>query len=64
MVTVKKALKTAADGANAERTAILAKVRRMVGVQPKNTEVAISGTVLVKWLLQRNERYGAKKGGL
>jgi intergrase/recombinase len=53
------------SGANDERTAILAKVRRMVKTQPTDgTDVYINGTELVKWLLQRNERYKKNPGGL
>lgn len=52
------------QGANAERTAILAHVRRKVGKQPKDTHVMIDGTDLVKWLLGRNERYKKNPGGL
>jgi hypothetical protein len=47
-------------GANAERTAILAKIRRM----KKEYERIILLEELEDWILQRNERYNARKGGL
>ena len=61
-----KSHKTYHEGANDERTAILAKVRRM------KKDIGPSGLVLGKpwleylrqWLLLRNERYKAKAGGL
>ena len=53
------ARKTYHDGANEERSAILAKVRRMKKQEPCNPLL-----VLEEWLLQRNERYDAKTGGL
>ena len=59
-----KKTRTYHSGANDERTAILAKVRRMVKEQTADTEVMISGTHLVKWLLGRNERYKKNPGGL
>jgi len=53
------------EGANDERSSILAKVRRMVKDKPDNVDaVYINGTELVKWLLQRNERYKKNPGGL
>jgi len=65
MAKLKPKPKTYHEGANAERTAVLAKVRRMVKEQPTDgTEVYINGTALVKWLLLRNERYKANPGGL
>lgn len=56
--------KTYHEGANDERTAVLAHVRRKVGKQPKDTRVMIDGTELVSWLLGRNERYKKRNGGL
>ena len=62
--------KTYHEGANDERTAILAKVRRMVTpywtrkAHPPEIDVMINGTELIKFLLQRNERYNKRKGGL
>jgi hypothetical protein len=49
-------------GANKERTAILAKVRREV--KHSADKCSIDGPMLIQWLLGRNERYGKKKGGL
>jgi hypothetical protein len=63
-VNVKPKKKTYHSGANDERSSILAKVRRMVKTQPSDTEVLISGTDLIRWLLQRNERYRKNPGGL
>ena len=56
-------------GANKERTAILAKVRRMVRelkeVPAHHFEEAEDILKdLLTWLLQRNERYQKRKGGL
>jgi hypothetical protein len=57
----KKILKTPLDGANAERVAILAKVRRL----KRNTILSTYYLdVLEKWISQRNERYNKKAGGL
>lgn len=57
---MEKKKRTAEWGANKERTAILAKVRRMNegcgGVRELEE--------LESWLLQRNERYNKRKGGL
>jgi hypothetical protein len=53
--------KTYHQGANDERTAILAKIRRMRGFQRGKWLVRRS---LINWLLQRNERYKKRKGGL
>lgn len=47
-------------GANKERKAVLAKVRRMKAV----CGGIISGGDLVEWLLQRVNRYNKKAGGL
>ena len=47
------------EGANDERTAILAKVRRMV-----KANVVFPFRDLEHWLLQRNERYRKNPGGL
>jgi len=52
------------EGANDERTAILAIVRRMVKEQPPDTDVLISGTTLIKKLLTRVKRNKARTGGL
>lgn len=49
-------------GANKERTAILAKVRREV--KHSQDKSSIDGLMLIQWLLGRNERYGKQKGGL
>jgi hypothetical protein len=53
-------------GANRERTAIIAKLRRMMRDSPPNTygSKLIPADYLLRWLLGRNERYGKKKGGL
>ena len=48
-------------GANKERTAILAKVRRMHRNELRG-DPALED--LIAWLLQRNERYNKRKGGL
>ena len=48
-------LKTPLDGANAERDTIIAKTKR----SPKMTMAELRA-----WLLERNERYGKRKGGL
>ena len=50
-------------GANAERTAILAKVRRMP-IYMVNLRQCISKGALIEFLLERNERYNKRKGGL
>ena len=52
---------TAEWGANLERTAILAKVRKMRKIA---IGTAIDSDSLITWLLQRNERYNKRKGGL
>ena len=52
--------KTAEWGANKERTAILAKIRRMK--KQDTCDDALCG--LEAWLLLRNERYQKKRGGL
>lgn len=44
-------------GANAERTAILAHLRRLL-------KKASATDILIAWMLQRNERYNARSGGL
>ena len=65
MVKLKPLAMTFHEGANAERTAILAKVRRMVKTKPADVDaVYINGTELIAWLLRRNERYKANPGGL
>jgi len=61
---IKPKPKTYHEGANDERTAILAKVRRMVGEQPEDTRVSIDGTGLVEWLKGRSKRYKKNPGGL
>ena len=48
------------EGANDERTAILAKVRRMQKVDSHSFPI----TIFINWLLQRNERYKKNPGGL
>lgn len=58
--------KTYHEGANDERTAILAKVRRMIGqvyIQEEGSSIRLFKT-LEAWLLGRNERYKKKQGGL
>lgn len=55
-----KPLKTPAAGANAERKAIKAKVKRMI----KDWGHVMALTYLLGWIDQRNERYNAKSGGL
>lgn len=57
----KEALKTYHAGANDERTAILAKVRRM---QKSATAGQLALKTLESWLLLRNERYKKNPGGL
>ena len=53
-------------GANKERTAILAKVRRMKREKymPSTDNSFIDSDELIAWLLLRNERYQRRKGGL
>lgn len=51
--------KTYHEGANDERTAVLAKIRRMIR---EGTIVPIRD--LETWILQRNERYKKNPGGL
>jgi hypothetical protein len=53
--------KTYHQGANDERTAVLAKVRRLI--RDGWSECSVLDH-LEEWLLQRNERYKAKAGGL
>lgn len=50
-------------GANKERTAILAKIRKMMkaGGDYTPTEILMQ---LESWILSRNERYNKRKGGL
>lgn len=55
------ATKTYHDGANDERTAILAKVRRMLKKSEDRDEALPQ---LEQWLLARVKRNKAKKGGL
>lgn len=55
-----KQLKTVADGANAERRAIRAKVKRMV----KQTIDPFDLNLLLEWINERDKRYNAKPGGL
>ena len=60
----KTAAKTYHEGANDERTAILAKVRR---AKKGNSDLSTAKLMLddlEKWLLQRNERYRKNPGGL
>lgn len=69
--------KTYHEGANDERTAILAKVRRMIEARKlENINAALKRKSKLKytwhqelsyletWLLQRNERYKKRNGGL
>ncbi len=53
-------------GANRERSAIIAKLRRMMRDTPPNTygSKLIPADYLLRWLLGRNERYGKRRGGL
>lgn len=50
-------------GANAERTAILAHVRKL-NRKYENSVPEDALLKLIEWLLLRNERYNAKAGGL
>ena len=71
---MKKALRTPADGANAERQAIRAKVRRMlatadaVNLEMEGTGLGVQAgpllTELVEWIGKRDERYNRRPGGL
>lgn len=71
---MKKVLRTPADGANAERQAIKAKVRRMLaGARMVSEEMEGTGlevqaipalTDLVLWIGKRDERYKRRPGGL
>lgn len=56
-------MKTYHDGANAERTAILAKVRRII---KSGTDTCWKRMVceLEGWIEKRVKRYRARKGGL
>lgn len=49
-------------GANAERSAIIAKVRRMKKVY-QGVEI-VEAEVLLGWLLERHMRYNKRKGGI
>jgi hypothetical protein len=49
-------------GANAERTAILAKIRRMK--YSAGTDASFMKEHLIRWMLERNERYNKRAGGL
>jgi hypothetical protein len=53
-------------GANRERTAIIAKVRRMMRDTPPNSygSKLIPADYLLRWLLGRNERCDRKRGGV
>lgn len=51
--------KTYSAGANDERTAIIAKVRRMT-----KKSIVIDGQKLLDWLLTRDERCNKRKGGI
>lgn len=55
--------KTYAAGANDERTAILAKVRRMIR-QAVLVQTREDLEMLAKWIGKRDERYNKRKGGL
>lgn len=65
---IKPKPKTYHEGANDERTAILAKVRRVRKMLQGSGEVQKfsleSMSALETWLLQRNERYKKRNGGL
>lgn len=56
---MEKVKRTAEWGANKERTSILAKIRRM----KKESNIFLIEE-LEKWILQRNERFNKRKGGL
>lgn len=66
MAKLKPKPRTFHDGANTERTAILAKVRRMIKARPMDdgTDIYINGSSLVDWISNRNERYKKNPGGL
>jgi len=62
-----KKSKTYHDGANEERSAILAKVRRLKKYWAMGEDHRSALDRLIdfeKWLLRRNERYDARTGGL
>lgn len=62
---IKPKPKTYHEGANDERTAILAKVRRERKKAEKENPWIMSGMRQFEaWLLQRNERYKKRNGGL
>ena len=63
ILTVRRPPKTYHEGANDERTAILAKVRRL-SKSENSVESLNVLDVLVEWLLSRNERYKKNPGGL
>ncbi len=54
--------KTYNQGANDERSAIIAKVRR--SLRQVAYGVQLDGRTFLEWLLNRNERYNKRKGGL
>lgn len=62
-VRITGSAKTYHEGANDERTAILAKVRRMKSLAGVSTAYQDLGLLEV-WLLQRNERYRKNPGSL
>lgn len=53
--------KTYTAGANAEQTAIIAKLRRELKLADS---YAVNGENLMLWLLNRDDRYNRKKGGV
>ena len=53
--------KTYHDGANDERTAIKAYVKRQV---KKSVDTTIDGGIVLQWISHRDERYRKRKGGL
>lgn len=59
-----KPARTFHDGANTERKAILAKVRRAKKIHSDLSTAKLTLDELEKWLLQRNERYKKNPGGL
>ncbi len=59
--------KTYHEGANDERTAILAKVRRLMKLPMSKVNCGIGPCAakdLEQWLMGRAKRYRTKKGGL
>jgi hypothetical protein len=55
--------KTPRYWATRERTAIIAKIRRMPGVMTNKAKL-INADTLIEWLHGRDERFTKRKGGL